>query len=255
MGKVSEILDGTRSADDLTLQLTLIDMFGQRVPRPQLISRVLLEFDPSLTIAAADALTLHERRLRLVHAALGFGRWPAWFVARCDSCSTPADVLIEPGDMLPAGQSRLPKASLEVASPSGDLNLRMPDGHAEALLTEIDGVAAAARQLLKLCAADDVTARRIAKLGDEDALIAANGLAAHALDPEHMPGMLSLPCPTCSASVFVRFDGIDWIARHIGAALDEVALLARTYGWSETDICALPEARRRGYLALAEAAS
>jgi hypothetical protein len=67
--------------------------------------------------------------------------------------------------------------------------------------------------------------------------------------------LVDLSCPECGAGfasdldlgVFV-WDEVDARARHL---LQEIDVLARTYGWTESEVLALSEVRRAAYLRLA----
>lgn len=63
---------------------------------------------------------------------------------------------------------------------------------------------------------------------------------------------LALTCPACSHHWLEEADLGPFVWRKVDAwaegLLDEVALLARAYGWRESDVLALPPARRRRYL-------
>lgn len=74
----------------------------------------------------------------------------------------------------------------------------------------------------------------------------------HASDPA-LAMTFALTCPDCGAALDKVFDPatylwaeIEDMARHL---LHEVVRLARAFGWSETDILAMPPARRALYLA------
>lgn len=79
-------------------------------------------------------------------------------------------------------------------------------------------------------------------------------LAEDALDRAD-PGMrpqLGLVCETCEQPATLTFDVSGWVWAKIALAaprlIDEVARLARAFGWSEADILALSPARRAHYL-------
>lgn len=75
--------------------------------------------------------------------------------------------------------------------------------------------------------------------------------ALEALDPA-AELRLGLACPDCGGEWAATFDVVDCAWREIeaeGARLaDEVAALARAYGWREADTLAMSRARRRLYL-------
>jgi hypothetical protein len=64
-----------------------------------------------------------------------------------------------------------------------------------------------------------------------------------------------LSCSKCATSWQASFDAAAFLAEEIAATarrlMTEVAVLARSYGWSEQDILEIPPERRRVYLELA----
>jgi hypothetical protein len=87
-----------------------------------------------------------------------------------------------------------------------------------------------------------------------DDVLAAVEAALDAADPLADP-RIALSCGECGASWEASFDAAAFLAEEIAAAsrrlMTEVAVLARSYGWSERDILAIPPERRRVYLELA----
>ena len=84
-------------------------------------------------------------------------------------------------------------------------------------------------------------------------VVAEVAASAAAADPRADP-QIAMPCPACAERVPVVFDvaatlwvELDTWAR---AALLDVHLLARAYGWNEPEVLALSPARRRYYLEL-----
>lgn len=63
---------------------------------------------------------------------------------------------------------------------------------------------------------------------------------------------VELACEACGNALVERFDIARYfwreLERCVGQVLDDVHALARAYGWNETEILALPPARRRAYL-------
>ena len=108
----------------------------------------------------------------------------------------------------------------------------------------------AARRLLILCAADD------SHLPTDEAtlepLLARAEAAIEAADP-WADLMLGYCCPECGHEDAVAFDIASYLWEEIDAhahrLLDDVHLLARAYGWRESEILALGDARRAAYLA------
>lgn len=64
--------------------------------------------------------------------------------------------------------------------------------------------------------------------------------------------LLTLDCPECGHGWSARFDVSGWLWERIEVAtraiIGEVAALARAFGWTESEILALPRRRRLAYL-------
>jgi hypothetical protein len=67
--------------------------------------------------------------------------------------------------------------------------------------------------------------------------------------------LIDLACPACGTTFAVDFDvgAFVWLEVQAAArrALLQIDTLARTYGWTESEILALPQARRAAYLRMA----
>ncbi len=57
-------------------------------------------------------------------------------------------------------------------------------------------------------------------------------------------------CTACGTPARFWFDPLAWIAAETRSLLTDIHTLARTYGWTEATILALPRGRRRAYLSL-----
>jgi hypothetical protein len=112
----------------------------------------------------------------------------------------------------------------------------------------IDDAEIASRQLLERCSLDAPPCELPAIFDEVD-----EGLAAMAADRGFF---LSLSCTNCGAPSRHALDPGEYLWSEISSAaaalLEEVHLLASTYGWAEHDILAMSAARRRAYLARIE---
>jgi hypothetical protein len=141
----------------------------------------------------------------------------------------------------------LPLAALAVAVPDPPENGRYRLGSDDVRLPTGGDLAWAAR------AADpaEALAAAIGLVSGDDAVEAA--LAR--LDP-NAECLIDAACPACGAPVQLAVDSLALLLRglaHGGGILAQVDRLARTYGWSEDAILALPRRRRQRYLALIDA--
>jgi hypothetical protein len=86
----------------------------------------------------------------------------------------------------------------------------------------------------------------------DDAALDALDAAFAAADPAAQID-IALRCAACGHPFTASFDIAEclWadVARTANRTLDDVHLLAQAYGWSESDVLAVPPARRRRYLA------
>jgi len=112
---------------------------------------------------------------------------------------------------------------------------------------ELESSDRAAQALLARCIeCVDPAGRRL-----NDALVEAIEERIAALDPQANAAM-TLTCPQCAHVWIEPFDIGAFLSREIDAwaqqLLEEIHVLAASYGWSERDILALSPARRRYYV-------
>lgn len=127
---------------------------------------------------------------------------------------------------------------------------RCPGARQLAALADCPDAAEAARRLLLSCIADEAQAPADNAMLDqllvhaEHAIEAADPWADLAVDYQ---------CPACGHAGEAAFDIASYlweeIEAHAGRLLDEVHLLASSYGWREEEILALGDVRRAAYLA------
>ncbi|MDJ0824920.1 MAG: hypothetical protein QNJ16_05395 [Rhodobacter sp.] len=185
-----------------------------------------------------EGLSMQVRQIALFQLAFSLGAWPAWFNSACSSCGAPVDlrVAVDEFEITPA-PGPIP-AEIEVEGPSGHVTFRVPTASDERKL-ESDPTLG----LTELCATADLPRAEIDAW--EQAFDAGLAKVLPGFEPE-----LPFDCPECGATSGWWFDPIDWIGQHTRQCLAEVDTLARTYGWSEAAILALPEARRHQYLSI-----
>ncbi len=107
--------------------------------------------------------------------------------------------------------------------------------------------------LAVLATADPVGALRARCCGDAEPPAALEAVLAQA-DPL-AETLLDLQCPACGATFAADLDIGAFVWQEIEAAarrlLLQIDTLARTYGWTEADVLALPPVRRAAYLRMA----
>jgi hypothetical protein len=184
-----------------------------------------------LTLGDREALMLRVRR-----AAVGERLECSAF---CD-CGERLELAVEVGDLLLAPYAA-PAERHALEGGGRTVRFRLPNG-ADAEAAADVALAAGSEVAVELLL------RRCAEPGCDPGLLSAE-LAA--LDPQ-ADVELGAVCPDCGAELTVPLDASGWVLaelRRIAAALvDEVHLLATSYGWSEAEIVALGTRRRRRYI-------
>ena len=205
------------------------------------------ELPASVEVVRGLAVGTRERLLQLIAAA----RRPAgdWREAVCEACGARYDVEIDLAALpLKAPGPEFPV--VEVETSLGRRAFEVPNGHhEEALAARRVAGSAAARMLLALAGLDDDAAEAARHFSDDD-LRRIDEVLEDA-SPEAAE-MLDGTCPTCAARTRARIDPLIGLSPRVDAVLAEIHALAATYGWSERAILALPESRRRRYLALVD---
>ena len=153
----------------------------------------------------------------------------------CPHCGERLEFTLRCSDLLASSASAQPMA--EVAG----LSRRLPTSRDLAEIARLDDPEQAKWQLLQRCCGDKVDAE----------LLPAFEAALEQADP-CADCSLELGCAACDQSAVVPFDIAHFLWEELTAQarrlLDEVHLLALNYGWSESEILALPAVRRQAYL-------
>jgi len=162
----------------------------------------------------------------------------------CERCGQRLELALDVRELLQAVPHVEPGARMVDAA---GLRARVPTLRDLAAVAKEPDAERAARQLLQRC----VTEEGAAELSDaafreiEDALEAADPNADFAFD---------IRCEACGQVGTAQLDAGELLWDEVSARartlLGEVHLLARAYGWSESEILALSSARRAAYLAM-----
>jgi len=190
---------------------------------------------PETPVAELADRPLGERNSALLRLHQGlFGEELAGY-CDCPHCGERLEFNLRCGDLL------TPAASAHPMSEVADLSCRPPTSRDLAEIARLDDPEQAMRQLLRRCCGEQA---------DAD-LLPAFEAALEQADP-CADCSLELGCEACGQSAVVPFDIAHFLWEELTAQarrlLDEVHLLARTYGWSEAEILALPAVRRQAYL-------
>lgn len=167
-------------------------------------------------------------------------------VVPCEGCGLLLEVQIPLADLVTDFSGEVETLDLSI----GRVAVRAPSTRDLAAAADHDD----ARETITHRCLSDATGHRI----DAGRLSAADrALVAAALDELVDPAVpvVRIACPDCAREVSAVVDAASLLWERINAdapvLLREVAELAGAFGWSESELLALPESRRRVYLRLA----
>lgn len=194
-------------------------------------------------------LSLGRRNLRIAGLRRSLFGEDLTAVCPCPRCGTVAEFGARVGDLAPETASTAAEQTFEVETPAGPRRWRAPTSEdlAALRLPNAGAVRLHDRDLVRRCL--EVEGAWPAPV---DEVLAAAVVEAWYV---HDPGIetdVELSCDACGEGWRFAFDwpGFTWselaaaARRHMG----EVDVLARAYGWRETDVLSLGPARRRFYL-------
>lgn len=197
-------------------------------------------------------LTLGEaaRRLLSLHADL-LGESRAC-LSTCPACGALNEGTIAPRELALVPADATPVVAAAEGWRAAARPLTLADF--EAAATSVDVAAAAALLCERALVAIDRPEGVPAGQPLPESLVEAIGAALDRADPLTEPS-IAFVCAACGEGWDVALDPALLLAEELRAsarrAASEVALLARAFGWSESQILALSPARRRLYLELA----
>jgi hypothetical protein len=201
---------------------------------------------PDLTVETLVGLPLGRINAQLLRLRAALFGDSLLLQARCEACNEALELPLMVGELL--GQV----AELEVAGAISCQGFwfRQPTSRDLAGVAGHDDAEAAAVQLLESCWIDKPDGEKLTKtlLSAVDALLEQGDPLA---DPQ-----LVVSCPACDRQMTVTFDPGQLLWEEVGEQVRQfmfqVHVLAKAYGWTESDILALSPRRRRKYLQLAE---
>jgi len=210
-------------------------------PPVQRALTILAAANPDSSLESLAGLSVGQRDARLMKLReLTFGaRFTG--LANCPACDEKIELTFDAAAIRPAEEMEVP-AEMELHVEGRELRFRMPTS--ADLMVVKNG-----EQLLSRCLLSGEN-------HCSENTIRAIGEKMSTADP--MADMrLALSCASCGDQWEAAFDIVSFFWREIAAAargvMREVHMLASAYGWSETEILALSQARRRFYLELLNA--
>ena len=222
-----------------------IDFAG---PQLEVVTSVLAACSNDSAEAAALRLTLAGRIGGLAPIIRNTdGDWPLPLVLRCAACAEAMQVELPLAAVTGMAAEAEAQPMLSLPRPGGGtVRLRRPTGDDQRrwrtrdYATESDAAWSVFASLLDGPA--DVDNAELTALGEVMA------------DADPLPCFhISTACPACSAAADAPVDLeaalLARLAQRQRSMLDEVHMLASRYGWTETEVLALPAFRRRAYLA------
>jgi len=197
----------------------------------------------SLTIGGRNSRLLALRERTLGSTLTGF--------AECAQCGTSLEFSVE------VGAIRQPEPAAQAYSLQVDgltMRFRPLDSLDLAAIVDLTGIGAARLQLIERCLLEATQeGQSLAAAELPESALAALVDALTEADPQ-AETRFQLTCAACGHRWSALFDVVSFLWTELDARaeslLAQVHALARTYGWSETDILAMGEVRRHFYLEL-----
>lgn len=233
-----------------TLELLLEELAQRPMSQPKRVSHLLAAALDNLGGQPADwprvhGLSVGDRQHLMRQFAARLGCDLLWLNASCSACGEGFDIQVRQSAMpvKPAGKS-YPTATVTLRG--SEIRLRVPTGADQAAMADSVADTQAETTLLERLiegapafALDTLEAAEFAQLE----------AAVEEVAPEVGTDALAL-CPACEAENLVPVDPYLCLSVASGEFFAEIHILASHYHWSEAAILALPQQRRKRYLAL-----
>lgn len=166
---------------------------------------------------------------------------PQWWHLRCRQCEVLFDIAVSLAE-LPFSPAGTDYPFAEAETRLGRVRVKMPNGHDLAWLADQDDPGRARAGL-----AHRLLVEPPLEWSPGEADIEAIEAAVEACLPE-LAETLICRCPECDTENRLDLDPYSGLQPSLSSLLDDVHDLAIGYHWSEAEILALPESRRRAYL-------
>ncbi len=215
-------------------------------------SQALLSLiSPDLSTQALTDLVLGERNKNLLELRQQLFGSKLQAYIECGECGEALDLEFSIDDFGFSSIDHIPEMhSVSIENMCADI--RLPNGHDLTALTQVKNVEDGRQLLFSRCVLK-LLRNGVPMTLDELNDVEMNQLeeAIAALDPR-MEILFDLSCPECSHSWQSPLDIGAFLWREFDVyalqLLENIHLLASTYGWSETDILAMSHVRRNHYV-------
>ena len=236
------------------LELLLCQAQQQAPSLPAEVSEILVAFLQDLGGHRPDrvltgALCVADRQFLMRRLAIVLGMDQLWQKARCPDCTEAFDVPITLS-ALPLKPASSDYPFVRVETSLGSLQFRLPNGEDQEAVHAIQDTQEAMAVLAIRCLLpeQDGPSESLPFNGDDLDKI---DKALEACSPELVLA-LQTNCPHCNSPHQVDIDPYACINPSKNNLFAEIHMLAMYYHWSESDILALPSARRKLYLKLVD---
>jgi hypothetical protein len=222
---------------------------------PALISEFLNQALDSLggqpvTLEAVRYLSVGDRQFLIRELAAHIHANSVWLNIACGRCAEKMDVSFRYADLpVKNATGTFPEFTLQLDKKT--LRVRVPNGADQEAIAELSEAEQALHMLLQ---------RIVRPVGKGRALFNLDTTAAAAIEnavetvaPE-LGTTLVAPCPHCAAENHVTVDLYAFVGKLCRELVADVHQIASAYHWTEQDILALPQQRRKHYLALIDRA-
>jgi len=178
-----------------------------------------------------------------------FGRWITGWAA-CEQCGEKLEFSAD-GDALRASDAAESNTAINV----GDKAFRLPTSRDLAAIVDETDPTVAALRLMARCA---VSASRESEASTQWTESEIDAISEHMSEADPLADvLLHFDCPSCGHSFEQTLDLASFLWTEIEGRAKRLMLdvhaLALAYGWSETQILRLPDARRNFYLEMVRA--
>lgn len=199
-----------------------------------------------VTLDYIRSLPSGSREWLLQQAAHRFRPDLNWFEAICNHCGHAYDLSLKLADAARYQPDRWQMA-IEVETSLGKRSFLIPNGAHEESFARAGHVTDPIRSFAALCGLSDQAEEDAMQFNEHDlALIDA---ALEAASPD-VSDIAQAACPTCGLQTSARIDPLLFAFPQVGSILQEIHLIASSYGWRHDDILDLNSRHRSFYAAM-----